>query len=123
MIQGKYLGTRFGITNVIISNYDNDFRTKLKKRYYFDIIGNLTFCPTRYTYANARSYTSKNNNILGFGTSIRYGNKNWLLHTNLNASVGIKQITDELVGRNYDATEFWQIPAGTVSIGITKFFR
>jgi hypothetical protein len=122
-LKGYYLGTRFGATAVLLSNYDNNQKIKNRKKYFFDIIGTAHFSPTRYYYANAINISSNKNNIFGLASSIRVGSKNWILHINNDNMFGFKVLTDELVGKINTTPNFDYIPVSTVSIGFTKLMH
>jgi hypothetical protein len=122
-LKGSYLGTRFGATAVVLSNYDNDQKIKNRKKYFFDIISTLHFSPTRYYYANAKNISTNKNNIFGLASSVRIGTKNWILHLNNDNMFGFKVLTDELVGKTYTNNYFYYIPVSTISIGFTKLMH
>lgn len=98
-LSGSYVGARFGLTMVYLSNYSNDINTREKKKHIVDLIGNHIVIPMRYFYSNQTpSIPDGRGLFLGYGLNLRYMNKKYIFSLS-NQFLGQAQPIFEQLGK------------------------
>ncbi|MFM2385253.1 MAG: hypothetical protein RL660_10 [Bacteroidota bacterium] len=118
-VRGGYVAPRIGLSTIWLSNYDNNYATKLRKRMFFDVVGNLAYSPMRYKYSNGLAFDRQTNNIANLGAALRVGNRKFMLSANTDWCYGMKGLTDEIIGKTNDGNDFWQMSTQTFSLNLT----
>jgi hypothetical protein len=118
--KGSYIGTRFGLSHMINSNYDNDPRIKARKKIKLDLVGTLSFTSVRYNYKNGINLTG-NNHLLGYNTNFRVYTNKWILGLNLDNNISVKQLVDEVAGNKNPTATMFQYPNCIPSIYYTMY--
>jgi hypothetical protein len=122
-LKGGYFGAKLMLSAVMLSNYDNNATLRRRKKYAFDVIGNLSYTPMRYRYSNALNFDRQTNNLLGFSASTRLTNGSWIVSVNNDLVYGVKPLTDEILGRTNDGLDFSQISYHVVSLSFAKLLK
>jgi hypothetical protein len=120
--KGNYIGTRFGLSHMINSNYNNDPDIKARKKIKLDLIGTLSLTSIGYHYTNGINPTG-NNHLLGYNTNFRVYTNKWILGINLDNNVSVKQLVDDVAGNKNPTAAMFQYPNCVPSIYYTIYLN
>jgi hypothetical protein len=120
--KGNYIGTRFGLSHMINSNYNNDPEIKARKKIKLDLIGTLSLTSIGYHYKNGINPTG-NNHLLGYNTNFRVYTNKWILGINLDNNVSVKQLVDDVAGNKNPTAAMFQYPNCVPSIYYTIYLN
>jgi hypothetical protein len=121
-VTGTYFGTRLALNHILLSNYENDFKLRARKKVRFDIVGTASINTVRYNYSNSDSIKTARNVLVGYATTIRVYKDAWILGLHLDNFVSAKNVTDDLVGNKNPMPLFDQVPLSIPTLSYTFFF-
>jgi hypothetical protein len=121
-VMGNYVGTRLGITTLILSNYDGNFTKRARKKLVFDIVGTATYTPITFRTSNSTTVPTLKSTLLGYNTAIRCYKKNWILTLNLDNSLSGYSLKNEIFGVKNPSKELEEIPLVIPTLSYTLLF-
>jgi hypothetical protein len=121
-LSGNYKSIRFGLTHIILSNYDNNFKKRERMKTKFDIMGSPYINLVGFKYTNAIRFNTRHNELLGYGLSVNLSKQNWILSLKADLMQPLVKLTNEIRNIPTDVYHpgFSEIPLVVPSISFTK---
>ncbi len=94
-IYGNYIGTRFAISNVILTNYDANPKLKMKRKVKFDVVGTATFSPLQFKFKDGITNKEGKNALIGYNANARIYNEKRIFSLHLDFNGSLQQLFNE----------------------------
>ncbi len=123
IMSGSFIAMRLGLTHVILSNYDNNFAKRDRKKTRLDLMGSPYLNLIRYNYKNAFTFKTRYNELLGYSIVANIGKPKWLFSIKADIMKPIIQMTNDIRKIETDVYHpgFSEVPSIVPSISFTKF--